>query len=90
MYEIKDYTYNQAMKYGVILLPSKKKNKKIDVYDKDLNYLVSIGDIRYKDFPSYLESHGKGYALRRRDLYHSRHKNYKKGTAGWYAKNLLW
>ena len=90
MYKITDYTYNQAMKYGVIVLPSKKKNKKIDVYDKDLNYLVSIGDIRYKDFGTYLESHGKGYALKRRDLYHSRHKNHKKGTAGWYAKNLLW
>jgi len=90
MYKIKDYTYNQALKYGVIVLPSKKKNKKVDVYDKDLNYLVSIGDIRYKDFPTYLESHSKEYALKRRDLYHSRHKNYKKGTAGWYAKNLLW
>ena len=90
MYKIKDYTYNQALKYGVIVLPSKKKNKKIDVYDPQLNYLVSIGDVRYKDFPTYLESHGKVYALKRRDLYHSRHKNYKKGTAGWYAKNLLW
>ena len=90
MYKITDYTYNQALKYGVIVLPSKKKNKKVDVYDKDLNYLVSICDIRYKDFPTYLESHSKEYALKRRDLYHSRHKNYKKGTAGWYAKNLLW
>ena len=54
MYKIKKYSYDQAKKLAVEIRPSEHKNKKIDVY-KDNIYLCSIGDIRYYDFPTYLE-----------------------------------
>jgi hypothetical protein len=68
--------------------PSSRKNKKIDVY-KDGEYLVSIGDNRYSDYPTYIMTKGKAYADKRRNLYYERHKN-DKGIAGQYAKQILW
>jgi hypothetical protein len=70
------------------IVPSKRKNKKIDVY-KDNNYVISIGDIRYSDYPTYILTKGKAYADKRRELYYERH-NKDKGIAGEYAKKLLW
>ena len=90
MYEIKDYTYNQAMKYGVIVLPSKKKNKKIDVYDKNDNYITSIGARGYLDYGTILKNNGLEYADYRRELFYKRHGLYKKGTRGWYSSYILW
>ena len=72
----------------VKIIPSKHKNKKIDVY-KDGKYLVSIGDFRYSDFPTYIKTKGKAYADKRRELYYERHAH-NKGLAGTYAKRLLW
>jgi hypothetical protein len=70
------------------IAPSKRKNKKIDVY-KDGNYVISIGDIRYSDYPTYIKTKGKAYADKRRELFYERNKN-NNGLAGEYAKKLLW
>jgi hypothetical protein len=88
MYEIKDYSFEQAKKLGVDIKPSKNKNKKIDVF-KNNKLIASIGDKRYSDFPNYIEDKGKAYAEERKRLYKLRHKN-NTGTAGFYASNLLW
>ena len=89
-YNIKQYSYAQAKKLGVSIFPSKKPNKKIDVY-KDGIYVCSIGDKGAMDYPSYILNDGKKYAEERRRLYHIRHKNDNKtGTKGWYALNILW
>jgi len=90
-YNISDYSFRQAKKFGVIIKPSSRKNKKIDVY-KNNEYIVSIGDIKYKDFSFYLEDKGAVYALDRSRYYKTRHKkNIKKvGSAGYYAANILW
>jgi hypothetical protein len=88
MYRIKQYTYDKAKAMGLKVYPSKQKHKKIDVY-KDSNYLASIGDNRYKDYPTYLEE-DKELAERKRLLYHKRHKkdlNYLRGSLAYY---LLW
>jgi hypothetical protein len=92
MYNISDYSYRQAQKLGVTIKPSTRKNKKIDVYNKNNEYIVSIGDIKYKDFSFYLEDKGAVYALDRSRYYKTRHKkNIKKvGSAGYYAANILW
>lgn len=89
MYKIKDYSYKQAEKLGVKIKPSNKKNKKIDVINKD-GSVVSIGNINYLDYPSYLEINKK-LADKHRKLYKTRH-NYRKikGTAGYYANKILW
>ena len=55
MYKIKKYSYDQAKKLNVIIKPSERKYKKIDVFNKDGSYICSIGDNRFYDFPSYLE-----------------------------------
>ena len=52
MYKITQYSYDQAKKLNVSIKSSKTKNKKIDVFDRDNKKLVSIGDIRYKDYPT--------------------------------------
>jgi hypothetical protein len=92
MYKITDYSKDKAKELGVIIKPSSKKNKKIDVFDNKGEYIVSIGDDRYKDRPTYLKEKGKEYADERARLYkirHSRDRNVK-GTAGYYADKILW
>ena len=89
MYVIKKYSYDQAKALGVTIKPSTFKNKKIDVY-KDNNFICSIGDSRFYDFPSYLEI-DKDLALERRRLYHIRHKKDNvEGTKGYYSLKILW
>jgi hypothetical protein len=88
MYRIKDYTHDKASELGLQVYPSKRKHKKIDVY-KDDQYLVSIGDNRYKDYPTYLEE-DKELAEKKRELYHNRHKKDLHHFKGFLAHYLLW
>ena len=89
MYKIKQYSYDQAKKLGVTIKPSESKNKKIDVF-KDNNFICSIGDSRYNDYPTFLEI-DKDLALEKRRLYHIRHrKDNIIGTRGWYSLKILW
>lgn len=92
MYIITTYTKNKAKKLNVIVLSSDKKNKKIDVYDVYGKFIVSIGDPNYLDYPNYTKQYGKKYADERKLLYKIRHKKDRlvKGTAGYYADQLLW
>lgn len=91
MYQIKQYTLDQAKKYNYTVKPSTNLNKKIDVY-KDQSKIASIGDSNYSDYPTYIKTHGKLYAENRRILYHKRHtKDIKiKGSNGWLSSILLW
>ena len=95
-YEIKQYTFDQAKKHGFEVKVSTNKKKKIDVY-KDNEKIASIGDLRYKDYPTYLEergltSEGLSFANVRRALYHNRHKKdiEIKGSPGYLSSILLW
>jgi len=92
MYKISLYTRKKAKKLNVIVLPSEKRNKKIDVYDIYGNLLASVGDPNYLDYPSYLRYCGKKIAEERRKAYKIRHENDRhiKGSAGYYADQLLW
>lgn len=88
-YSISKYTYDKANLLNVFVFPSNRKYKKIDVYNSFGDYICSIGDIRYKDYPWYLEHKGEEQATMKANAYWSRHKN-DKGKAGYYAKRLLW
>ena len=87
VYKITQYTKDRAKEIGVQVKPSTKKNKKIDVL-KDGKYIHSIGDIHYKDYPTYLKQDGKQVADERRRLYHLRHTG--KGVGEKLALRLLW
>ena len=89
MYEISKYSFKKAKDLNVVIKPSKKKNKKIDVFSKEGDFIVSIGAVGYKDFPTYIKTKGLTYAMERRRLYKIRHKN-NTGLSGYYASNLLW
>lgn len=91
MYHIKAYSYKQAERLNVIIKPSTRKNKKIDVYDKKNKFITSIGDASYNDYPTYLLI-DKDLAEERRRLYRIRHQNDKDvlGSAGYYANKILW
>jgi hypothetical protein len=52
MYKILPYTIKQAKKLNVIVQPSIKKNKKLDVFSKDGTYICSVGALGYKDYPT--------------------------------------
>ena len=88
VYKITNYSYKKAEENDLNIIPSTKKNKKIDVF-KDGNKIISIGAINYKDYPTYIEEKGLKYANERRRLYNIRHKNNNE-IAGFYAKKLLW
>ena len=88
MYKITDYSRKQAEKLNVAIKPSHKKNKKLDVL-KNGTVITSIGDKRYKDYPTYIKEKGKPYADKRRELYKIRHQH-DNNVAGFYAKRILW
>ena len=88
MYEILPYTKKRAEELGVVIMPSNRKNKKIMVHEPNGD-VFHIGDIRYKDYPTYKKFDGTPTAEYRRRLYMNRHKN-DSGKPGFYAKNLLW
>ena len=88
MYEISPRTYKIAKQYGLQIQLSTRKNKKIDVYDKDGKYIASIGDSRFKDFHIYLKENGEAYANERARLYYGRHQ--KVSMKEQLAKLLLW
>jgi len=93
MYKILPYSYNQAKKLNVIIKPSNKnKNKKIDVYDLNNNYLASIGSINHYDYPYYIKVKGKSFADKRRLLYKRRFEKSRhiKNTPSYYADKILW
>jgi hypothetical protein len=92
MYQIKPYSYRRAKEIGVEIKPSIKKNKKIDVYSQSGDYITSIGDIMYSDYPTYLQEVGEVFANERRRLYKIRHEKDRKvvGSTGWYADKILW
>jgi hypothetical protein len=88
-YGITPYTYRQARRIGVEVRPSKRADKKIDVF-RGGERIASIGHIQYPDYPHYIRSHGKEYANERRRLYHLRHKDGPKNSPTYLAKRLLW
>jgi len=90
LYNIKKYSFDKAKELGVKIQASEKGFYKIDVFDKDNKYITSIGDKRFFDFPSYLETDGQEVAEKRRKLYHQRHKKDKTHIRGYYALNILW
>jgi hypothetical protein len=91
-YKITEYTKIKAKQNNLTIKPSERKNKKIDVYDASGKYLASIGDSRYSDYPTYINSKGKEYADKRRELYYKRHGNTigEKNSPDSLAKILLW
>jgi hypothetical protein len=90
-YSIKQYSFDQAEKLGVTIKPSGDPNKKIDVFKGD-KLLARIGDSKYSDYPSYIQSHGKKYANERRRLYRLRHSKdlSVKDSPGFFARKILW
>tara|TARA_R110002033_G_scaffold133369_2_gene173382 strand:- start:489 stop:764 length:276 start_codon:yes stop_codon:yes gene_type:complete len=91
MYSITAYTRRQAKRLGVEVKASTNKGKKIDVFKNDKK-VASIGAAGMNDYPTYLKSRGKEYADERRRLYKIRHNKTRKkrGSASYYADQLLW
>ena len=88
-YKITNYSYKKAKELNVEIKPSKKKNKKLDVYKNNV-LIATVGDKRYMDYPTYIDKEGIQYANERRKLYKNRHrKDLNKGN-GFYANKLLW
>ena len=91
MYQINSRTLEIAKRNGLVVKPSTKSNKKIDVYKNGV-LLHSIGAIGYGDYPHYLKKDGKEIADKMRQRYVARHK---KGIDAGYlgeelALKLLW
>jgi len=91
-YDILPYSYKRAEELGVQIIPSIYPHKKIDVLDYHGNYICSIGDPDFSDFPHYVQKYGLEYAMERRRLYWIRHGKEKdiEGTPSFYARRILW
>ena len=91
-YKITDYSFNQAKKIGVFIKSSKNKNKKIDVYDQNDEFIASIGNVNYSDYGNYLITYNKEYADKRRNLYRIRHKKGSEivNSKQYLAMHILW
>jgi hypothetical protein len=91
-YKITSYTKKRAKTLGVTIKQSKVKGKKIDVFNSKGEKLASIGALGMGDYPTFMQTKGKEYAEVRRRLYKDRHEKdrHKRGTAGYYADQLLW
>jgi len=92
MYQILPYTKAKAKQLNVKVLPSNRKGKKIDIYDKRGNYITSIGNKQYLDYPTYRKLFGQKIANERRRLYKKRHDRTRKvkGSRSYFADQLLW
>lgn len=90
-YRIKRYSYNQAKRLGVTIKPSKTLGKKIDVF-KNGEKVATIGALGYGDYPTFMQKKGKEFATKKRAMYKKRHEKdrHKKGSAGFYADQILW
>jgi len=90
MYKIKQYSKDKAKQLGVQIKPSTNPKKKLDVFKEGIK-VASIGDVKYKDYPTYLQEN-KQLAEERRRLYKIRHKNdlNKVNSNGYYANRILW
>lgn len=91
-YQIKPYSYRRATALGVKIKPSTVKGKKIDVFNKKGEKLASIGALGYGDYPTFWATKGKAFADEKRRLYKMRHEKDRKvrGSAGYYADQILW
>jgi hypothetical protein len=91
-YVILPYTITRAKRLGVIIRPSLKKGKKIDVFTPDGEFICSIGALGYGDYPHFIETHGQEYADKKRRNYKRRHEKdrHEVGSRGWFADYLLW
>jgi hypothetical protein len=87
MYNITQYTRNKANDLGLVVKPSTRKGKKIDVFKNDKK-IASIGSLGMMDYPTYLLVRGKEYADERRRLYRLRHTGNSIGEE--LARKLLW
>ena len=92
VYDILPYTYKQAKRLGVQIKPSENPKYKLEVYDKNGEFITYCGAYGYKDYPTYIKERGQDYANRRRELYKIRHDKdrHKVGSRGYYADQLLW
>lgn len=91
-YKVTNYSKERAKDLNVFIKKSQTRFYKLDIFDGDGRYITSVGDFRYKDFPTYYEEEGQETALNKRNLYYLRHSKdiSKKGSRGWWAAMLLW
>lgn len=90
-YNITNYTYSQAKKYGVTVKPSTNKTKKIDIFKKSKK-IASVGALGMGDYPTFMNIEGMKSAREHRRKYKIRHQKYRtiRGSRSWYADKLLW
>lgn len=90
-YTITEYTRRKAKRLGVTVKRSTNPAKKLDVFKKGKK-IASVGATGYGDFPTFIRKEGKESANRHRKHYKMRHEKdrHVRGSAGFYADQLLW
>lgn len=87
-YQISEYSLEKAKTLGVELRPSNTKMKTIDIYKND-EFVCSIGNKRYLDFPALVDKFGMNVACDKRREYKIRHK-YSKGEVAFFTNKIIW
>ena len=91
VYTITKYTRGKARKLGVTVKRSQNPAKKLDVF-KNGKKVASVDATGYGDFPTFMRKEGKKSANKHRKMYKMRHEKdrHRRGSAGYYADQLLW
>lgn len=93
MYQIREYTYHQAVVNNLTIYPSENPRWKLEVYNATGVFICYCGNSRLKDYPTYLEEKGLYIACRKRYQWFRRHGNpifFDYGTPEWATATLLW
>jgi hypothetical protein len=97
-YQITAEIKARASKAGVIVKPSRNKDKKLDAFDHETGkFQASFGGKGYNDYHLWKKQEGETVANQKRKQYKARHEKdrkvkYRDGklTAGWLADKILW
>jgi hypothetical protein len=91
VYKIDKDLYKRAAEYGFVIEPSHKAKYKIDIYNINGEYLMSIGDRRYKDYWLYRNEFGHDDAKFRKNMYFAKYEKYiETNTRERFEWVLLW
>ncbi len=76
----------------IFVAPSRRKNKKYDVFTTKDKYITSFGDNRYEQYTDKIGYYKSQNHLdkKRRDNYYSRHGEAKFESAKWFSHKYLW
>lgn len=87
------YKFKRKLNGFIFKAPSRRQNKKYDVFDENDKYITSFGDRRYEQFKDRIGyyKHKDHNDMRRKAFYYDRHGYASKPLSPkYFSHNFLW